>query len=287
MATADLSGGYVNDVARELLLGVRLSPVEERDEAHAMQQREGDWIEDGVWIAASPASPDRQWTWHGAPFFRPAPDSPPNPVPEATATPHHETRSGSSSGGDGRMPSITEHVATVPGAWPPVKMTVTNILQRSVDLSRMRRRRRQTRLTPTSPADATTSTESASPARPSGTTPRKPYRVYDRTFSQRILDPLEPLLESCVRRGEDATGPLGDGASTGAGGLVVGIEVELSDAAASRATAVPTWSMASGVVTAAESLDGGTFDVAWSKCEARRFLNRMAPIWVVCWSCEM
>lgn len=54
----------------------------------------------------------------------------------------------------------------------------------------------------------------------------KPYKVYDATFSQRVLDPLEPLLEMCARRGEEPSIPLG-----GHGRIVIGIEVELPESA--------------------------------------------------------
>ena len=77
------------------------------------------------------------------------------------------------------------------------------------------------------------SSGSTAPAPPS----RKPYKVYDATFSQRVIDPLEPLLEMVARRGEDPANSVGsDG-----GSIVVGVEVDMSEAAAQREDSLATF----------------------------------------------
>ena len=66
---------------------------------------------------------------------------------------------------------------------------------------------------------------------------RKPYKIFDESFSQRIIDPFEPLLEMTARKGEQP--PLVDPdaddeeevlAGQVANGMVVGVEVEVWDA---------------------------------------------------------
>ncbi|KPV71622.1 uncharacterized protein RHOBADRAFT_56466 [Rhodotorula graminis WP1] len=66
---------------------------------------------------------------------------------------------------------------------------------------------------------------------------RKPYKIFDESFSQRIIDPFEPLLEMTARKGEQP--PLLDPeaddeeevlAGQVANGMVVGVEVEVWDA---------------------------------------------------------
>ena len=79
LASNDLSGGFVNDTARELLLGVRSpahlpknsddSETEDSDvQSEARNRKNGDWMEEGMWIAAP--EPGGKWTWDGAEFFR-------------------------------------------------------------------------------------------------------------------------------------------------------------------------------------------------------------------------
>ncbi|GAA5938607.1 hypothetical protein JCM3775_002171 [Rhodotorula graminis] len=66
---------------------------------------------------------------------------------------------------------------------------------------------------------------------------RKPYKIFDESFSQRIIDPFEPLLEMTARKGEQP--PLLDPeaddeeevlAGQVANGMVIGVEVEVWDA---------------------------------------------------------
>ncbi|GAA5903840.1 hypothetical protein JCM6882_001329 [Rhodosporidiobolus microsporus] len=68
---------------------------------------------------------------------------------------------------------------------------------------------------------------------------KRPYKLYDWSFSQRIVDPLEPLLEMCARRGEEPPPPSGDdsdedeeGSVGGAvtQGMIVGVEIEVWEA---------------------------------------------------------
>ncbi|GAA5937825.1 uncharacterized protein JCM15063_002129 [Sporobolomyces koalae] len=69
---------------------------------------------------------------------------------------------------------------------------------------------------------------------------RKPYKVFDQSFSQRVIDPFEPLLEMCARRGEQA--PIMDPEEEdeydrATNGMIVGIEVEVWEAAADSKSA--------------------------------------------------
>ncbi|GAA5957761.1 hypothetical protein JCM3765_003757 [Sporobolomyces pararoseus] len=69
---------------------------------------------------------------------------------------------------------------------------------------------------------------------------RKPYKVFDQSFSQRVIDPFEPLLEMCARRGEQA--PVmneeeEDEYDRATNGMIVGIEVEVWEAAADSKSA--------------------------------------------------
>ncbi|GAA6024115.1 hypothetical protein JCM11491_001095 [Sporobolomyces phaffii] len=70
---------------------------------------------------------------------------------------------------------------------------------------------------------------------------RKPYKVFDQSFSQRVIDPFEPLLELCARRGEHppAFDPDldEDEYDRATNGMVVGIEVEVWEAGAAGAGA--------------------------------------------------
>lgn len=134
-------------------------------------------------------------------------------------------------------------------------MTVSTILQRSARFSRARKRAAQeATATEDNVSEMTASAAPPLPRRPSAfrtrtvsdtissqsTAPppsRKPYKVYDATFSQRVIDPLEPLLEMCARRGEDPANSVGsDG-----GSIIVGIEVDMSEAAALREDSLATF----------------------------------------------
>ena len=72
---------------------------------------------------------------------------------------------------------------------------------------------------------------------------RKPYKVFDQSFSQRVIDPFEPLLEMVARRGEQP--PTmdeddDDEYDQATNGMIVGIEVEVWEAAAASKSAAST-----------------------------------------------
>ncbi|KDE04642.1 hypothetical protein MVLG_04941 [Microbotryum lychnidis-dioicae p1A1 Lamole] len=102
---------------------------------------------------------------------------------------------------------------------------------------------------------------------------KKPYKVFDHSFSQRIIDPFEPLLEICARRGEyptpyaeDEDGEDDGGATSG---MIVGIEVEV-------------WESAS-------ELKNGSFVTSNSAARKKRVRRRLveisaAPIFAPCTS---
>lgn len=61
-----------------------------------------------------------------------------------------------------------------------------------------------------------------------GSAGKKTYRIFDASFNQRIIDPLEPLLEICIRRGQKAL-TVEDDEGGVTSGMVVGIEVDVWD----------------------------------------------------------
>jgi hypothetical protein len=69
---------------------------------------------------------------------------------------------------------------------------------------------------------------------------RKPYKVFDQSFSQRVIDPFEPLIEMCARRGEQPptmNEEEEDEYDRATNGMIVGIEVEVWEAAADSKSA--------------------------------------------------
>lgn len=275
LASTDLSGGYVNAVARELLLGVRTQEIEEEDST--------DWMTEGIWLAQP--GPGGKWTWDGAEFFRgldanaPVSQTDADDSSSRPSVTHRDSESTSATTGGFSVGLPTQLY----------KMTVATILQRSVKLSKVRRKAMRKRMAGSADAAAALSalalddaaeSENATPSMPStskleppaplkssprtnyfnpSSTPtptpehpqpsapkpsrqeaepkasnnqsRKPYKVYDSTFYQRIIDPLEPLLEMCARRGLDPDMSLG-----GNSGMVVGLEVDIPESDATFAT---------------------------------------------------
>lgn len=78
---------------------------------------------------------------------------------------------------------------------------------------------------------------------------RKPYKVFDQSFSQRVIDPFEPLIELCARRGEQAPTmdeEEEDEYDRATNGMIVGIEVEVWEAAADSKSAAERSEMKTG-----------------------------------------
>ncbi|GAA5902646.1 uncharacterized protein JCM6883_007193 [Sporobolomyces salmoneus] len=78
---------------------------------------------------------------------------------------------------------------------------------------------------------------------------RKPYKVFDQSFSQRVIDPFEPLIEMCARRGEQAPTmdeDEEDEYDRATNGMIVGIEVEVWEAAADSKSAAERSDMKTG-----------------------------------------
>jgi len=72
---------------------------------------------------------------------------------------------------------------------------------------------------------------------------RKPYKVFDQSFSQRVIDPFEPLIEMVARRGEHPPTmdeDEEDEYDRATNGMIVGIEVEVWEAAAASKSAAST-----------------------------------------------
>lgn len=93
----------------------------------------------------------------------------------------------------------------------------------------------------TAPSNAETASTASSATTPGESGPsfvgvgtkqgRKPYKVFDHSFSQRIIDPFEPLLDICARKGDyPTTVDEEDDPDAAASGMIVGIEVEVWDA---------------------------------------------------------
>ncbi|SCV73981.1 BQ2448_6411 [Microbotryum intermedium] len=91
---------------------------------------------------------------------------------------------------------------------------------------------------------------------------KKPYKVFDHSFSQRIIDPFEPLLEICARRGEYPTPYTddddGDDDGGATSGMIVGIEVEVWESA--------------------EELKNGSFVTSTSAARKKRVRRRLVEI---------
>ena len=285
LASNDLAGGYVNDTARELLMGVRRQPETppestsddetSESEAEDKQERRRDdymWMEDGLWI--SQPSEGGRWTWDGAEFFRGITND--SRFKQGDKGPEKGKLSGSS-GSDTASKTASSVAASKDSEYSGVsqgevqigaptqlyKMTVATILQRSLSLTKARKislrkaaakLAKQTTLDNANAAlrsvleESESQSDSALPAaskpkpkkspakpkRPSSKQPapppKKPYKVFDATFSQRIIDPLEPLLELVARKGERPETSLAGFANGGS--MVIGIEVEVPESSA-------------------------------------------------------
>ncbi|GAA93493.1 uncharacterized protein L969DRAFT_95854 [Mixia osmundae IAM 14324] len=304
-AAHDLSGGFVNNKARELLLGIKAPPEDENGDFDSA------WWEEGLWIADQGTS--GTWKWDGIEFkaslakdYRRS---------EAASTAHASTASsehGSNETSTGTTVDDQDAVIGPDGELTiglptnAFKMTVTAILRKSVSLQQARQRQRakkarkaqrreaamqaneamaaeeagadgpegsdgeddssqppvpdpdwkmvipeepiqtalrnrQTSSPPTMEHNLSSSMPSQIPGatdyqphpappkipdqqRPPHSMASKPYKVYDASFGQRILDPFETILELVARKGEHPSSILGNSPN----GLLVGVEVEIA-----------------------------------------------------------
>ncbi|GAA5980667.1 hypothetical protein JCM11641_000169 [Rhodosporidiobolus odoratus] len=257
ISDADLSSGYVNALARELLMGVPandgLSPNKD-DAMNASLDAPASGMKEEWWNLGQWSVRDEPWSFTSAsthlsntsspPFFSPTAATRANPFEtndlsfasiissgEAVAVDRGKGTAGSGLR-IGRAADTNRY-----------RTTVSSILARSL----VSDERRKAALGKAPPSTSPGSSASMNPpsfvaAGGVGTNAsgKKCYRVFDQTFSVRRIDPLEALLEMCARRGKEPPSASEDSDDdhddAGAGGearqqMVVGIEVEVWEAA--------------------------------------------------------
>lgn len=285
IADSDLMSGYVNALARELLMGVPATDGEAHDGEWWTQ---GQWsVDEEPWSSASGAT---QASSTSQAFFSPNADLRANPFDAKDLTYQAIIASGEAKPVDsgtgtagsniriGHARETNRYRATVAGilarslvtderrkaalgkggpAGPPSSGS-TSASASSSDFAAARR------FTETRSPGAQSTASSGSGSSTAGQVPgfvaagglvgpnRKPYKIYDETFSQRIIDPFEPLLEMTARKGEqppqldpDADEEEEILAGQVANGMVIGVEVEVWDAP--TAGAAPTVSPSSSL----------------------------------------
>ncbi|GAA5915126.1 hypothetical protein JCM5296_002300 [Sporobolomyces johnsonii] len=291
LADSDLASGYVNGLARELLMGVPASDFaapfspsaastsshRTEDDLRHQQQQQDDWWNYGCWsteddpwstVSGASGSVASASSTSSAPFFStlgsPSASSADRPNPfdaKDLMLPAIIAAGEATSAEKGKGTAGSSLRIGKPSESNRYRATVAGILARSL-ASYEKRRAALGRggpglggaAGPKSPeAQSFSSGMSASPA--AGQVPafiaaggvgaqgKKPYKVYDHSFSQRVIDPLEPMLELCARQGEHPPSMRADdddddmdiGAALN--GMIVGIEVEVWEAAAPSAAA--------------------------------------------------
>ncbi|KAM0746104.1 hypothetical protein T439DRAFT_360678 [Meredithblackwellia eburnea MCA 4105] len=234
VADTTLSSGYVNALARSLLMGAPLPRNGvDNDQLDPLGDDEK-WWEDGVWSTAE--FPD-DGTGGGGPnsassslFSSSASAAAPGGRAETNPfdfTAKDLTHSAIIQAGEAKIVDKSRGSGGTsirvgkPSETNRYRTTVASILARSARPASLKR-------SESDRAGLSSSTSSMS----SSNVSRKPYKMYDATFSQRIIDPLEPLLEICARRGEqpsafDPNREGGGGEGGAVSGMIVGIEVEV------------------------------------------------------------
>ncbi|GAA5842934.1 hypothetical protein JCM11251_002938 [Rhodosporidiobolus azoricus] len=335
ISDADLASGYVNGLARELLMGVPASegvssPTKEGGSNGGMRDEWwnlGAWsVDDEPWSSMSASSAGQASTTSSQPFFSPSADLRANPFDakdltfgaiiaagEATATERGKGTAGSTLR-IGRAAESNRYRTTVAGilarslvcderrkaalgktaagGGPPSAGSGSgsgssglaaaahhNPYAHLQGFSTFGAMRSPGGMSVSSGASSSGGSQSTTGGQlPSfvaaggvgGPGMKRPYKLYDWSFSQRIVDPLEPLLEMCARRGEEPPPPSADDSDdddeTSVGGavtqgMIVGVEIEVweaSPAAAassssanspSTATATPSLSASSSTTT--------------------------------------
>lgn len=272
IANSEISSGYVNATARELLMGVPASdgiatdsPSQDATGVKAEWWELGHWsIEDEPWSSVSNGT---QVSAASQPFFSPSAELRANPLDANELTFKGIIRSGEAvsvergkgTGGSGlRIGQPTESLR--------LRTTLAGILARSL-VSDERRKAALGKAGPStggkanvlrnfapspsglrSPGVESNASSNGSASTTSGYPPqfiaaggvggqgKKPYKVFDPAFSQRMIDPFEPLLEMTARHGQmppsvnvDESDEDEDNTSA-ANGMIVGVEVEVWEA---------------------------------------------------------
>ncbi|GJN92975.1 hypothetical protein Rhopal_006020-T1 [Rhodotorula paludigena] len=281
ISDAEFTSGYVNALARELLMGVPStdgmpSPSKEHSHLRADWWTLGEWsVEEEPWSSVSAGT---QMSNSSQPFFSPSADLRANPFDAKDLTLSSIIASGEASFVEaGKGTAGTNLRIGRASESNRYRTTVAGILARSlVSDERKKAALGKNTLSPSgtspgpahdyttpaglrgfsthgalrSPGGGSTASSSGSGSSSAQQTPqfvaaggvgaqgRKPYKVFDASFSQRIIDPFEPLLEMCARRGDEppAADPdnSDDDDDVAAGqitnGMVIGVEVEVWDA---------------------------------------------------------
>ncbi|GAA6033927.1 hypothetical protein JCM8097_000412 [Rhodosporidiobolus ruineniae] len=299
LADNELASGYVNPLARELLMGVPAS------DGTSTGAGKDDWWNLGFWSAEeepwSSMSASTQASSASQPFFSPSADQRANPFDAKDLTFSAIIASGEASSvgaGKGTAGSALRIGRAVESN--RYRTTVAGILARSL-ISDERKKAALGRGGPPSAASASTpgwgahgdqfkspggqsnaSSSGGSASTTAGQPPsfvaaggiaghgngRKPYKLFDPSFSQRVIDVLEPLLEMAARKGEEPPpAPNGDDSddedealTSGAvyQSMVIGVETEVWEAVPSTSSPnhPPTSSSAS---TGSASLRADSF----------------------------
>ncbi|GAA5934087.1 hypothetical protein JCM10213_008521 [Rhodosporidiobolus nylandii] len=263
LADTDISRGYVNALARELLMGVPASDgivPKEGGATSGQGAAKDDWWTMGEWSVD-----DEPWSSMSAsthvssnssqPFFSPSSDIRANPFDAP------EQLTFSSIIQSGEAISVERGKGTA-GSGLRIgraaesnrfRTSVSQILARSL-VSDERRRAAFGKNGPPSGSSisSTSTTANQTPAFVAaggvGAAGKKCYKVFDHSFSRRIVDPVEPMLEMAARRGEEPP-PLSSEDSDEdeeamAGGAVlnqmcIGVEVEVWEATDPSSAAPP------------------------------------------------
>ncbi|GAA5972278.1 hypothetical protein JCM21900_002570 [Sporobolomyces salmonicolor] len=293
LADSDLASGYVNGLARELLMGVAASDSaapfppstastsshRTDDDLRPHQQQEDEWWNYGCWstedepwstVSGASGSVASASSTSSAPFFStissPSVSSADRPNPfdgkdlmlPAIIAAGEATTAEKGKGTAGSSLRIGK-----PSESNRYRATVAGILARSLASYEKRRAAlgrggglglggggggfgspgAQSFSSGTSGSPTAGQIPAFIAAGGVGAHGKKPYKVFDHSFSQRVIDPLEPMLELCARQGEyppsTSAADDDDDADIGAAlnGMIVGVEVEVWEAAAPSAAA--------------------------------------------------
>ncbi|ORY59038.1 hypothetical protein BCR35DRAFT_201665 [Leucosporidium creatinivorum] len=240
VADTDLSSGFVNGLARELLMGIPARAQQPSSTSSTSPPPPEDWWSAGHWTADDSWSTLSGSTSADSSFFPLASSHSDRANPfEAKDLMHSAIIAA------GEAKPVQKNKGTAgssirigkPQESNRYRATVAAILARSlISAETSRGGDAQGRWEAATPVGASLSS-SAPSAGPSfvgvGTKQgRKPYKVFDHSFSQRIIDPFEPLLEITARKGEHPASVGEDDIEddSAASGMIVGVEVEVWEA---------------------------------------------------------
>ncbi|BGP26314.1 histidine kinase HHK6p [Rhodotorula toruloides] len=272
IANTELSSGYVNATARELLMGVPASDGIATDSpSRDVNGVKEEWWELGHWSVEdepwSSVSNGTQVSTASQPFFSPSAELRANPLDANDLTFKSIIRSGDAVSVErGKGTAGSGLRIGQPGETSRLRTTLAGILARSLVSDERKKAAlgkggpltggksnvfRSSAPSPSglrSPGVESNASSNGSSSTTSGQPPqfiaaggvgaqgKKPYKVFDPSFGQRMIDPFEPLLEMTARRGQmppsvnpDDSDEDEDG-STAANGMIVGVEVEVWEA---------------------------------------------------------